>query len=309
MVNGSADAPISITPDLLRKIKQVLKYGISYSQSNPIEPPTTCPADLANDPAFNQSREISHYINAGNLTLQSVLDALGRDTFAIPGSANREGYAIGRDLAYWLSGYAEYRLIEEIAQTHGVSKGRYFDFGGSTGRVFRNFVVQSSTWDVWTSDFKKTSFDFNNQFFDQRVRCFLNTAYASLPIEDSYFDLVSACSVFTHIDEAESLWLLELRRIMRVGGIAYITILNEQSWTNDQAVRKTAAKFRPDLKLDEPLAEDKTVIAFRDDDPYNCNVLHHSRYIRKNWGRYFEICEIRSPTLHPQAVVVCRKVS
>jgi ubiquinone/menaquinone biosynthesis C-methylase UbiE len=48
--------------------------------------------------------------------------------------------------------------------------------------------------------------------------------FSFLPIEDRTFDLVSAMSVFTEVDEAETSWLLELHRIMKPSGSAIVTV-------------------------------------------------------------------------------------
>src|SRR5215469_12827164 len=67
-----------------------------------------------------------------------------------PIPATVKGYAEGNHLDYWLSGYADHRMVQGIAAEYGVKGGRYFDFGGSTGRVFRNFALQTDAWDVWS---------------------------------------------------------------------------------------------------------------------------------------------------------------
>jgi hypothetical protein len=50
------------------------------------------------------------------------------------------------------------------------------------------------------------------------------------------------------------------------------------------------------------------VVTFRHDDPYRCQTFHSDEYISRNWGRFFEICEIRPLVLGIQAMVVCRRV-
>jgi len=45
-----------------------------------------------------------------------------------------------------------------------------------------------------------------------------------LPFEDSSFDLVYCGSVFTHVSDLADAWFLELRRILRKGGYAYINL-------------------------------------------------------------------------------------
>src|SRR6185503_12477254 len=62
------------------------------------------------------------------------------------------------------------------------------------------------------------------------VKPFQCTALPSLPLPDASLDLVTAFSVFTHIDEYELTWLLELRRLLKSGGIAYLTIHSDDTW-------------------------------------------------------------------------------
>jgi ubiquinone/menaquinone biosynthesis C-methylase UbiE len=55
------------------------------------------------------------------------------------------------------------------------------------------------------------------------------TTAPHLPFEDDYFDLVYCGSVFTHISDLADAWLLEIRRILRTGAYAYITIHDNKS--------------------------------------------------------------------------------
>ena len=49
------------------------------------------------------------------------------------------------------------------------------------------------------------------------------------PFEDNYFDLVYGISVFTHISDLADAWFLELLRVLRPGGHAYLTIHDEHT--------------------------------------------------------------------------------
>jgi ubiquinone/menaquinone biosynthesis C-methylase UbiE len=57
----------------------------------------------------------------------------------------------------------------------------------------------------------------------------VNTILPHLPFEDRYFDVVYAGSVFTHIDDLATTWFLELRRVLRAGGMLYVTIHDRHS--------------------------------------------------------------------------------
>ena len=133
--------------------------------------------------------------------------------------------------------------------------GRVLDFGGSAGRVFRHFLYQSTDWEVWTADLKKSSVEWNIEKFDRlNLFAFQSASYPVLPIENNSIDLITAFFAFTHIDETESPWLLELRRIFRRGG--FRTFHNKHTWkTMPPSLREACFKFR--LHLEE---QDKTPI-------------------------------------------------
>lgn len=297
---GSADPASLLT--LRDQLQRTLKFSLTYADASELLPPVGYPVDFIDD---NILAEAASWIHAEP---EEMRKRIGRDLFPIPHLQNREGYSEGDDLGYWLSGYADYQMIQGMAAEYGVKGGRYFDFGGSSGRVFRHFAIQTDTWDVWSCDFKVSSVEFNLKYFPPEMRVFLNTSFPSLPVPDSYFDLISACSVFTHIDEAETGWLLELRRTLKIGGIACISIHDKDTWvqmTGD--LRDDVVTFRPDIANQTVLPAGKTIVTFRDDDPYRCHTFHSDEYIRRNWGRFFEICEIRPLVLGLQAMVVCRR--
>ena len=56
-----------------------------------------------------------------------------------------------------------------------------------------------------------------------------NTTEPHLPFEDKHFDLVYCGSVFTHIMDLPDAWFLELRRVVKRGGLLYITVNDKHS--------------------------------------------------------------------------------
>jgi SAM-dependent methyltransferase len=311
-------------------VRKLLKYSTSYANTEPMLAPVGTPANFTDETYVNAwLREEPHdwwrgqalglaeaYVNAWlqeedhdwwrgqDLDLAALLR---RDPAPLPDCSNREGYC-GRDhLAYWLHGYRDYRKILAVIPD-GLVRGRYFDFGGSTGRVFRHFAFQSNAWDVWSSDFKINSVEWNLRHFPTTIKTLLNNSNPSLPLPDGYFDLVTAFSVFTHINEPEIAWLLELRRILKVGGIACISVHDEATWQNQSPqLREAMLRDRPEIADLPMFPEQKTVVPWREDDPYNCNVFHAREHIARVWGRFFEICAVRPLYLEAQALVVCRR--
>src|SRR5436189_225548 len=57
------------------------------------------------------------------------------------------------------------------------------------------------------------------------LRVFSNAQGPPLPQPDGYFDLIWAISVFTHITDRWSEWLLELHRVLSPSGLLIATFL------------------------------------------------------------------------------------
>lgn len=291
---------------LEEKIDRLSAYANPFSASEPLVPSKSWPADythikFAHLASLFESRDV-------DWSSDELIDAMKRDDAPIPALQNREGYG-SYDYSYWVSGYAEYRSLAKIAKRNGVSHGSVFDFGGSTGRVFRNFHFQGK-WDVWSSDMKQSSVEWNLQNFPSAIKVFQGLYQPHLPIDDKTFDLVIAMSVFTHIDETETNWLLELRRILKPNGLALITIHNEDTWADMGAeLRASLERHSPELASLRRMPNGKHVSNFRMDDPYRCNTFHSNDYIHRQWSRYFDVVEILPRASDAQTIVVLRRPS
>ena len=66
-------------------------------------------------------------------------------------------------------------------------------------------------------------------------------------------------------------------------------------------------RLRPEIADLPALTEQKTVVTWRKDDPYNCHVFHTWEHIERVWGRFFEICAVKPLYLDAQALVVCQR--
>jgi SAM-dependent methyltransferase len=63
-----------------------------------------------------------------------------------------------------------------------------------------------------------------------RGRFTWTSPHPPLPYPERYFDVVYCFSVFTHLDERmQSLWLLDLKRILKPGGILLLTVHGERT--------------------------------------------------------------------------------
>ena len=296
----------AIVTDHRQRLMQLQRHSNPFAISEPIEESPAHPSQFVNA----NYQAYKHLFDACQVALNptEIREALRKDTSPIPAMINREGYWGNDHLAYWLVGFAEYVRLTTIAASYGVAGGNYFDFGGSTGRVFRHFHFQSADWRVWSSDFKITSVEWNLAHFPSEITVFQGTYFPFVPIDDRTFDLISAMSVFTHIDEIETSWLLELRRIMKPGGIAIVTIHNEDTWLNmPPELRERIEKCSPELAAMPTLPPGRIASNFRDDDPYRCNVFHSNDYIRTQWIRVFDVKDIIPRASGAQSAVILQR--
>ncbi|WP_375381755.1 class I SAM-dependent methyltransferase [uncultured Sphingomonas sp.] len=293
-----------MTDTLEAKLARLSAYANPFAASEPLAPSVSRAADFID----YEHHHMFPLFEARGLkpSADEIINALKLDDAPIPASQNREGYG-ANDFHYWVSGYAEYLGLSKIALRHGISHGSILDFGGSTGRVFRHFHYQGG-WKVWSNDFKQTSVEWNLLNFPPALRLFQGLYQPTLPINDKTFDLIIAMSVFTHIDETETNWLLELRRTLKIGGLALVTTHNEATWQDMGAELRSALEAHsPELAALSELPAGRHVSNFRNDDPYRCNVFHSDDYVRRQWSRYFQVVEIIPRASDAQAILVLKR--
>jgi len=128
---------------------------------------------------------------------------------------------------YLNSGKIQIRLMFDSLQKAKFSLGagsRILDFGCASGRMIRFLSDRAEAWEIWGADISADCIFWCKEYMSPPFHFLTCTTHPHLPFEDRYFDLVYAGSVFTHIDDLADAWRLELRRILKPGGMAYITI-------------------------------------------------------------------------------------
>ncbi len=160
------------------------------------------------------------------------------DPMPIPMPIDREGYgSVETSAQYWATGHGDWLNVSEAIERHvqlddqNDRRSKLLDFGCATGRFLRHaWAFGSEKIESWGCDFAPANVQWTKRYLTPEIRIFLNTDAPHLPFADEYFDVVTAFSVFTHIDLLEDAWLLELRRITHRRGILYLTIQNEAAW-------------------------------------------------------------------------------
>jgi SAM-dependent methyltransferase len=126
-----------------------------------------------------------------------------------------------------------------------------------------------------------------------------------MQFNDGSFDLAIGVSIFTHLKEPDQFaWLAELRRVVRPGGVLLMTVHGETAAAaNPLSGRVPRALFRngfydfPNRKYDAALAEAD----------YYRDTLHTGEYIRREWGRFFDVLAVLPAHLGRHDLVVLRR--
>ncbi len=234
------------------------------------------------------------------LDLPDIRGHVESDMIPIPAPEDREGYYDERHFAYWMSGYTDCkRLITAIPDVEGAE--RVLDFGGASGRVARHLIGGlGKVKNVVLAELNINHVSFIAEHFPRSVIPFKLSDLPYLMLEDNSCDVVCAYSVFTHIDTYEFSWLAELKRVLRPGGRALITLHTEHTWDllPNIFVYPPLSKnsmFTDMFREGEPMPEGRYV--FRgspgpDNPNYDCNMFHHTSYIQRQWSRFMTVEQI-----------------
>jgi SAM-dependent methyltransferase len=175
------------------------------------------------------------------------------------------------------------------------------DFGCGAGRTLRHFLPEADTAEFWGCDIDAESIEWLDANLSPPLRVFRNGPEPPLSAPDDTFDLIWAVSVFTHLAESWSSWLIELRRVMKPGGLLVATFMGEgmseriagEKWDEDR-VGMNVIRYGQSWDLGGPM------------------VLHSPWWIREHWGRGFDVLELRpqgfaTPAAHGQGIVLLQK--
>ncbi|MFM8527386.1 MAG: methyltransferase domain-containing protein [bacterium] len=160
---------------------------------------------------------------------------------------------------------------------------RLLDFGCGAGRMLRQVLDWAEVGEVHGCDLDRPMVEWARGHLCPPIAGVeLNGFDPPLPYPDDHFDVVTAFSVFTHLGVNWSNWLLEVRRVLKPGGVLIASIL-------DQACARRLCEV--------PYAEDEvgmSVWAYALPGIPYVNVLHSHWWLREHWGRAFDIVSIDS---------------
>jgi SAM-dependent methyltransferase len=222
-------------------------------------------------------------------------------------------------------GYDFYRLVRDLARKHQRDirpDSRVLDFGCGWGRMIRFFLRDVDSPNLVGCDCYAEALEAarkENIWCDFR----LVDPMPPSPFPSASFDVIYLYSVFSHLsEEAHLRWLTEFHRLLRPGGLLFVTTRKRDFILQCAALRQ---------RLDVPEHVRGSRASFADSDAslkrYDAGAYCHSAtggggvldaafygetcipraYVEREWGRLFRVLEFLDDTRCPQALIVAAK--
>ena len=189
-----------------------------------------------------------------------------------PGDTVDEYHAIG----------ARHRqLLESYLPADWVwSDKTYLDWGAGAGRLVRHFLPEAETNRVIGADIHEPSVRWIQENLAP-VEGLLVHEEPGIALEDDSVDLVSGYSVMTHITDHWAGWLLEIRRVLRPGGLALLSFCGPSTF--------------PVMLHREPSIDEVGMLVLKYGNPWKFGgptVLHSPWWVQAHWGRAFTVLRL-----------------
>jgi len=221
------------------------------------------------------------------------------EVLPLPPIAERHGHA-GSDAEFLAWGKADADTIMGCIESAGLSSANglsIMDFGCSSGRMLRHFYpkVQSHQWKLTGVDVSARRIEWMRRNFPNDIQVYTGSFLPMLPFESNSIDVIYGMSVFTHIKYLWDQWLLEMRRVLKPGGLLIQSVHTERAW--DFFSQNKDEDWVKD-SLGTLVVEHKEM---PDDFVYFGNLDKNQVFWKKDivlefWGRYFTEVKMHPPT-------------
>ena len=210
-------------------------------------------------------------------------------------------HGMSDEVTFLSYGYEIASSIKQLLGAEGLqfdSFARILDFGCGCGRVLRFFEQRPPTCKLFATDIDEEAISWCRHHLATLATFTANGDRPPLNYEANTFDFIYAISVFTHLPEAlEILWLEELQRTVKPGGILFLTVHGERLFQNVPKGSQDELSHRgfchTNCGITSGLPE------------YYQTSFHREEYIRRRWSDFFQIRTIAA--LGDQDLVVCEK--
>jgi SAM-dependent methyltransferase len=230
----------------------------------------------------------------------------------VPPPEHREGY--GRDAEHYLEiGRRHVEAMSSVLRAAGApieEAGTILDFGCSAGTMLRWLEPRPGR-SLWGVDVNAASIHWAQDHLSPPFLFATTTSLPHLPFEDGSFDLVYSGSVFSHIADLADAWVLELRRVLRPGGSAYLTILDKHSIdllrapASQSPLTAALADFEQQHGVDLRTSNFAVLVMARA--PRTSLVFYDVEALVERWGQFLEVTEVAEEAYGYQTALVLRK--
>ncbi len=143
--------------------------------------------------------------------------------------------------------------------------------------------------EAWGTDISADHVYWCKQNLSPPFKFATTTSLPHLPFEDRYFDLIYCGSVFTHIDDMTEAWLLELRRVLMVGGRIFLSIHDHHSMKLIENEYRDSFLARKMLDNDYYKNADRNFNMMSIGRDTNSQVFYDRDYFRSLLSQFFEV--------------------
>lgn len=181
----------------------------------------------------------------------------------------------------------------EAAGVDPAGFGKILEFGVGFARILRHFAPFEA--ELFGCDLTPEPLHWCRENVGGLGHFALSAADPPLPYADAEFDFVYANSVFTHIQSDQTpVWIRELRRITRPGGIVITTHYDLNEHLRLFSVEEVDRAFRGPgfLEWGERSVREN-------------HICHSPERLEALWAQHFEVLELRSHH-REQAHLICR---
>jgi SAM-dependent methyltransferase len=207
---------------------------------------------------------------------------------------------------YLVGGMVSFGAFVDQLFRHGdlASVQRYLDWGCGCGRITGFFSTFTGIAEVRGCDIDPQTIAWCRENH-QRGRFELIDPHPPMALPSGSFDLVTAYSVFTHLDrEVQREWLAEMRRILVTGGL-FLASIHGTFAASTGLPRSARAALRRDGISDA--TRDPALAGIAPDDYYRAT-FQTTDYTLAEWGKYLEVVAVIEKGMnHWQDLVVMRK--
>lgn len=199
------------------------------------------------------------------------------------------------------------RIVESLRE-HGMHGGSIdvLDFACGPGRIAAEVKRLERSWQIYGCDIDDAAIAWATANLAGIADFSVNAGTPPTRFKDDQFDAIYSISLFTHLDEpSQNLWLAELSRIAKPGGLAVLTVHGARTWgscTGAERERIAADGFL--------FRVDRTGSLKLDGLPDGYQTTFHSRaYVEGVWTRWLEILSYQEGGLEGhQDLIVLRKL-